>query len=101
VPLTAQGFTEGKGRAFTAEDIRFTARGSTVYVIVLGVPQRELSIAALGTGSGLAPGRIRSVSLLGSAETVEWDPAPRGLVIQPPRRPPSDIAVAWKVERDG
>jgi len=36
--LTAQGFNEGKGKPFTAEDIRFTAKGNTLYAIALGTP---------------------------------------------------------------
>ena len=37
-PLTAQGFNEGKGKPFTAEDIRFTRKGNTLYAFLLGWP---------------------------------------------------------------
>ena len=40
--LSAQGFNEGKGKPFTAEDIRFTAKGDTLYVIALGWPDENL-----------------------------------------------------------
>ena len=41
--LTAQGFNEGKGRPFTAEDVRFTQSkdGKTIYAIVLGWPPTQ------------------------------------------------------------
>jgi alpha-L-fucosidase len=101
VPLTAQGFNECKGRTFSADDIRFTAKGRALYVIVLGVPESALSVASLGTRFDLAPERIGSVRLLGSDETVGWNRTPEALSIQPARRPPSDIAVAYKVEWEG
>ncbi len=30
-PINAQGFNEGKGKPFTAEDVRFTTKGDTLY----------------------------------------------------------------------
>ena len=43
VPATAQAgnFTEGKGKAFSAADVRFTVKDGTVYAIVLGVPKND------------------------------------------------------------
>ena len=48
--LSAQGFNEGKGKAFTSEDVRFTQTkdGKTFYAIVLGAPTNGMSIASLG-----------------------------------------------------
>ncbi len=51
--LSAQGFNEGKGKPFTAEDVRFTTKGETLYVIVLGRPQQDLQIKSLGTAAKL------------------------------------------------
>jgi alpha-L-fucosidase len=38
--LSAQGFNEGKGKPFTAADVRFTIKGNVLYTIVLGTPQQ-------------------------------------------------------------
>ena len=35
------GFSEQKDRSFTAEDIRFTTKGDTLYAIALGWPKRR------------------------------------------------------------
>ena len=37
-PISAQGFNEGKNKPFTAQDIRFTTKGNTLYAIAMGWP---------------------------------------------------------------
>ncbi|WNO55166.1 alpha-L-fucosidase [Stakelama saccharophila] len=49
--------------AFTPRDIRFTTKGDTLYAILLGWPEGEVSIRALGTGR--TGGNIERVTLLG------------------------------------
>ena len=98
-PLHAQGFNEGKGKPFTAEDIRFTlrpgsghaAKGDVLYAIVLGAPEEPVTMKSLATG------RIAGITLLGSDEKVRWTQTGDALTIQPPERMPSDIAVVFKV----
>ncbi len=72
-----EGPTSGLGPSFspttpktpyTAQDIRFTTRGETLYAIVLAWPEdRKVTIASL------AGREIKSVSLLGSHEPVRRD----------------------------
>ena len=52
-PLSAQGFNEGKAKPFTAEDVRFTSKGDTLYAIVMGTPNAAVSIKSLGTNAKL------------------------------------------------
>lgn len=96
-PLRAQGFNEGKGKPFTAEDVRFTAKDNTLYMIVLGAPTKALQIKSLGTATKLLDQPIGSIQLLGSDETIKWSQAEDALTIEPPVSKPSEIVVVFKV----
>ena len=95
--LSGQGFNEGRGRPFTAEDVRYTAKGDALYVIVLGAPDKPLQLRNLGAAAGKLKGKIQSLSLLGSADKVEWRQDPEALVIQPRAHYPSSEAVVYKI----
>ena len=96
-PLNAEGFNEGKGRPFTVEDKRFTAKGGTIYVTVMGAPTAPVTVTSLGTAAGLLAGDIASVSLLGSTERIAWSRTAAALTITPPARLPSDHTVVFEV----
>ncbi len=91
VPLNAQGFNEGKGKPFTAADVRFTTKGDALYAIVLGAPTQPLTIQSL------AAEKIAGIAMLGSDEKIKWTQTADALVIEPPAAAPSDIAVVFKV----
>jgi alpha-L-fucosidase len=95
--LTAQGFNEGKGKPFTAEDVRFTKKGSALYAILLGAPTREVTIKSLGTTARLLDQPVRDVTLLGSKEKLTWKQGADSLVIQPVAAWPSETAVVFLV----
>jgi alpha-L-fucosidase len=91
-----QGFNEGKGKPFTADDIRFTTSkdGKTLYAIALGWPDKPLSISSLGKKKGLLTSPISSVTLLGDSSRVAWELNDTALVIQPPAKKEGNIASA-------
>ena len=95
--LSAQGFNEGKGKPFTADDVRFTTKGDTLYAIALGAPQKDLQIKSLGAAAKLLNQPIGGITLLGSAEKVQWSQTDDALTIKPPQNPPSDVAVVFKI----
>ncbi|MET0300668.1 MAG: alpha-L-fucosidase, partial [Flavitalea sp.] len=65
-PLSAQGFNEGKGKAFTAEDIRFTSKGPVLYAIVYGRPaNNKVIINSLGKEKDLLERPVNKIELLG------------------------------------
>lgn len=70
--LNAQGFNEGKGKPFTAEDVRYTMSkdGRTVYVFVLGVPTAPLNLKGLGLNSTVR--KVTRVTLLGGKGKPQW-----------------------------
>jgi alpha-L-fucosidase len=98
--LSAQGFNEGKGKPFTAADFRFTTKGNVLYAIELGWPTNAASIKSLGTAAKLLDKSIGGITLLGSAEKVQWSQNVDALTIKPPQNPPSDVAVVFKITLD-
>lgn len=96
-PIQAQGFNEGRGKPFTAEDARFTTKGDTLYAFIMGAPTNVVTIKSLGASAKLLEKPIAQVTLLGSSEKVGWSQTPDALVIQKPQHPPSDFAVVFKV----
>ncbi|MES2135772.1 MAG: alpha-L-fucosidase [Pseudomonadota bacterium] len=63
-PPPPGNFSEDKLKPFTAEDVRFTTKGNTLYAIFLDWPQRESAIASLGANA-LPDAVIERVDLLG------------------------------------
>jgi len=93
--IQSQGFNEGKGKPFTAEDIRFTVKGKTLYAITLGVPIKSTLIHALGSNGGQ---HIEAISQLGFDGTLKWSQEADALSIEPPSvKPASDAAVVYKI----
>jgi alpha-L-fucosidase len=95
--LRAQGFNEGKGKPFTAEDFRFTTGSNTLYAIELGWPTNGVSVKSLGKSAKLLDGKIRKIELLGSKEKVKWKRTDEALVITQPKNEPNNFAVVYKI----
>jgi alpha-L-fucosidase len=95
--LSAQGFNEGKGKPFTADDVRFTSKAGTLYAIVLGAPMKAIQIRSLGAAAKLLDGPISNITLLGSGEEVQWSQAAEALDIKAPGKTPNDLAVVYKI----
>jgi len=98
--LTGPGFNEGKGKPLTAEDVRFTTKGGTLYAILLGWPgEKGASIQSLAKNSPQLAGKsVTAVSLLGYAGKVEWSQDAAALHVTMPSQAPSENAVVLKVE---
>jgi alpha-L-fucosidase len=95
-PIQAQGFNEGKGKPFTAEDVRFTAKGDVIYAIVFGWPAKPLQIKSLGTAAKLLDKPIGKIQLLGSQESIRWSQE-EALTIMPPQSQLQSEAVVFKI----
>jgi alpha-L-fucosidase len=96
-PVKVGNFSEGKGKPFTGEDVRFTVKDGTLYVIALGVPKQDLAIKSLGTAAKLLDRPISKITLLGSDEKVQWSQAADALTIKVPGKMPNDIAIVFKI----
>lgn len=92
-PISAQGFNEGKGKPFTAQDVRYTTKGDAVYAILLGVPDQPVRLSELKAGAA----KVTSVQLVGADAPVKWEAGDAALTITPPADLPSRHAVAFRV----
>jgi alpha-L-fucosidase len=92
-------FNDTKRAAFTGQDIRFTARGTTLYAIALAWPEGgRLVVRSLARGGEHAPSAVTSVDLLGSAERPRWTWDESGLAVDLPARPPGEHAFALRID---
>ena len=93
------GIKDAPAKPFTPEDIRFTQSkdGTTLYAIVMAVPQAAVRIKSLGAGSNLLEKKITGISLLGSDAKPEWKQEAEALVVQPVQKWPSQNVVAFKI----
>ena len=93
-PLTAQGFNEGKGKPFTANDIRFTTKNKVLYAILLGWPENEkISIKSLA-----GKGKIDDVILLGNNEKPKFEQNVSGLHVTFPSQGAAKNAFVLKIQ---
>ncbi len=95
--LSAQGFNEGKGKPFTAADVRFTQKGKTLYAIIMGSPTNSVRIKSLGTSAGLLDKPVAKIGLLGSNEKLKWSQTTEVLTIEAPKAKPNGIAMVFKI----
>ena len=91
------GFNESKQPDLTAEDVRFTIKGKTLYAFVMGIPVKEFLIKPLAINSPQKPGKILDVQLLGYREKLQWKQDEAGLNIKIPPVHLSGLAITFKV----
>jgi alpha-L-fucosidase len=96
-PITAQGFNEGKGKPFTAADVRFTIKGDTLYVISLGRPTEPLAIKSLGKSAGLLDRTPAKVEQLGAPGSITWAQNDSALTITPAASATDTPATVFKI----
>jgi alpha-L-fucosidase len=83
--------------AYTAQDIRFTTKGKTLYAIMLGWPEDgKALIRSLGTGVDGA-NKIASVGLLGGPRKLKWTQTAEGLAVELPSRKPCEYAFTLSI----
>src|SRR5262249_44337044 len=101
-PAAASGadakFNEKNRKDLSAEDVRFTTKGETLYVFVMGWPDGRRVTPPLARGGPHAVGAISQVELLGSRARITFTHDQQGLTIRPLQiARPCDHAVVFKV----
>ncbi|GAA4236450.1 alpha-L-fucosidase [Postechiella marina] len=87
---------------YTNTDIRFTKKSDKeFYAIVMDKPEGETVIKSLSTQLGVLNSKIEKIELLGSDESIKWERNEKGLVIQAPKKLPSDYAHSYKITLEG
>jgi alpha-L-fucosidase len=88
-------FNERNQRAYTAEDIRFTRKGDTVYAFGFVWPDNgTYLIKTLATGSAALPRPIQRVELIGGGP-IKFTQEPSGLTLNLPDKAPNEYAYAF------
>lgn len=84
--------------AYTAQDIRFTTKGKTLYAIALGWPaDGRLVVRSLAKDPAQREGRVSKVNLLGYRGKLTWSQTAEGLVVNLPAQKPSEYTCALKI----
>jgi alpha-L-fucosidase len=83
-PLSAQGFNEGKGKPFGAQDIRFTTKGKYLYAIVMEWPESGSVLIKSLASDNPALTKVNSVRLLGYGKLKNFTRGADGLKIMLP-----------------
>jgi alpha-L-fucosidase len=89
-------FNEANRQDLTAEDVRFTTKGDTLYAFVMGWPGKEAVIPSLATTATHGVGRIQNVELLGVGK-MKFTQDETALTVQLPEQQPSEHAIAFKI----
>lgn len=108
-PFTTYGHgptTAGKGhfggialdQGYTANDVRYTRNGGTVYALVLGWPGAGATtlLEGFATGDGGAP-KVTGVKLLGSDAEIAFEQTDVGVTVTAPGAAPNELAVVYKL----
>lgn len=87
---------------YTPDDVRYTARGDTVYAIALGWPGPGVTLTlSKFADPALADVGVTQVQALGADSSVEWERGPDGLVLTTPADPVNGGAVVYRILTDG
>jgi alpha-L-fucosidase len=91
-------FNEGRGRAYTARDIRFTTKGDVLYAFVLAWPEDgKVTIETLAQGRTEFPKQVGRVELLGASGALPFERQANGLVVTLPNAKPNEFAYVLKI----
>ncbi len=98
---------ESDALRYTAQDVRFTAKGEVLYATVLGWPGEKILIRSLSGGpdpqhnfrNGWYPSEISSITMLGDGKPLRWEMSAEGLSIETPKTKPCAYAYVFKIER--
>ncbi len=84
---------------YTAQDIRYTRRGDTVYATILGWPgeNKQVVMTMFGKGNKAEAIMVTDVSMLGTEEKIKWQRQDTGLVATTPAKKIDDMAIVFKL----
>jgi len=88
-----EGFEEPK---YAPEDILFTAKDNVIYAICLAWPDKQVTIKSLAK---LEKSEIKSVTMLGIEDELEWSLNEKGMTIKVPEKKPCKYAFVFKIVR--
>ena len=92
-------FGEDSGSELTAEDIRFTQKGATLFALVLGPPATDsITLTSLGSTT---PGTVERIEMLATGAPLSFARDAAGLRIRLPATLPGEHAFAFRILGQG
>lgn len=87
-------------RHYTAEDMRFTKKGETLYAFIMVWPEmgRTIIRSLAANSENLGGRKVTHVSLLGHHGKIKWRQDEQGLTVQLPANPPTPHAIALRIK---
>ena len=94
------GGVNDEGLEYTPNDFRFTTKGSNLYIIQLGIPEpgKKFILKSFAQNNVAGSIKIKSLKLIGSKESIQWNKKQDGLHLTAPSTFPNDIALVYKAE---
>lgn len=78
-------------------DVHYTAKGNTLYAIGVNLPEPEVKLENLG--KQLLPGQaIKSVTILGSDQAMDWKQTDDALLLPVPTEHPGHRALVYRID---
>jgi alpha-L-fucosidase len=96
-PLNNEAANAPKKNTGSPVDIRFTAKGNSIYAICLARPDKDVLVRALGKRR-LSDKTIAAVSMLGSKDEVKWRQTDDELTLSVPREKPCRYAFVYRID---
>ena len=96
-PVTNTRFNENNRKDLTADDIRFTTKGNTLYAFAMGWAGKEASVPSLGLGGKYDVPKIHNVELLGHKGKLKWRQDEMALTVELPEQKPAEYASGFKI----
>jgi alpha-L-fucosidase len=97
-PVQVKGGAFKEDFKYSAEDIRFTTKGKTLYAIALGWPDDgKVVIQSLAKTDDPGVNKIKRVELLGYQGKLKFTQTVQGLVVELPAQKLSDLTCSLKI----
>nr|WP_294946652.1 alpha-L-fucosidase [uncultured Mucilaginibacter sp.] len=84
--------------AYQATDFRFTTKGNNLYAFCMDAPTGDIRVTSLGKNSKVNDKSIKSVTLLGNTQKLQWKQENDALVINKPANMPAWTVLGLKIE---
>ncbi|MFZ0829433.1 MAG: alpha-L-fucosidase [Verrucomicrobiia bacterium] len=97
-PLQVKGGAFKENFTYSAQDIRFTTKGKTLYAIALGWPEDgKVFIKSLARTEDAGVNKIKRVELLGYKGKLKFSQTAEGLTVELPAQKLSDLTCSLKI----
>jgi hypothetical protein len=93
-------FSDNEMANYTPGDFRFTLKGYILYAFCMNWPKDKVIVKSLGKNI-LKSMKVENVSLLGSAEKLNWKQLENALEISIPVKKPCETAYCFKIRLSG